>query len=122
MAKTDTLKQLEMIDALKNRVQSILDELDILRKSIEESENAYNPSSANGVTLDDVFNVLAKRNHKSSRFKLRELCKSKNISTLDEFLQISPREFIENKGIGRATAYEVRDAIESLGVVWSDAT
>jgi len=122
MAKTDTLKQLEMIDALKNRVQSILDELDILRKSIEESENAYNPSSANGVTLDDVFNVLAKRNHKSSRFKLRELCKSKNISTLDEFLQIPPREFIENKGIGRATAYEVRDAIESLGVVWSDAT
>ena len=58
MAKTDTLKQLEMIDALKNRVQSILDELDILRKSIEESENAYNPSSANGVTLDDVFNVF----------------------------------------------------------------
>ena len=122
MAKTDTLKQLEMIDALKNRVQSILDELDILRKSIAESENAYNPSSANGVTLDDVFNVLAKRNHKSSRFKLRELCKSKNISTLDKFLQIPPREFIENKGIGRATAYEVRDAIESLGVVWSDAT
>jgi len=55
MAKMDTLKQLEMIDALKNRVQSIHDELEILRKSIAESENAYNPSSANGVTLDDVF-------------------------------------------------------------------
>jgi len=122
MAKTDTLKQLEMIDALKNRVQSILNELEILSKSIAESEKVYNPSSANGVTLDDVFNVLAKRNHKSSPFKLRELCKSKNISTLDEFLRIAPREFIENKGIGRATAYEVRDAIESLGVVWSDAT
>ncbi|MBQ7553809.1 MAG: hypothetical protein IJT46_05580 [Bacteroidaceae bacterium] len=122
MAKMDTLKQLEMIDALKNRVQSILEELEILRISIAESENAYNPSSSNGVALDDVFNVLAKRNHKSSRFKLRELCKSKNISTLDEFLQIPPREFIENKGIGRVTAYEVRDAIESLGVVWSDAT
>ncbi len=122
MAKSDTLKQLEMIDALKNRVQSILDELEVLRKSIAESEKAYNPSSAKGVTLDDVFNVLAKRNHKSSRFKLRELCKSKNISTLDEFLRIPPREFIDNKGIGRATVYEVRNAIESLGIVWSDAT
>ena len=58
MAKSDTLKQLEMIAALKNRVQSILDELEVLRKSIAESEKAYNPSSAKGVTLDDVFNVL----------------------------------------------------------------
>ena len=122
MAKTDTLKQLEMIDALKNRVQSILDELEVLRKNIAESEKAYNPSSAKGVTLDDVFKVLEKRKHKSSRFKLRELCKGKNISTLDEFLRIPPREFIDNKGIGRATVYEVRDAIESLGIVWSDAT
>lgn len=123
MAKIDTSKQLEMIDSLKILVQSILNELDTLRNCIVESDKkAYTHSSANGVTLEDIFNTLKKGNHKNSRFKLRELCKNNNINTLDEFLKISPREFITYKGIGRATAYEVRDAIESLGIVWSDAT
>lgn len=123
MTKIDTTKQLEIIDSLKIRVQSILNELDTLRNCLVESgKKSYTPSSANGVTLEDIFNALKKGNHKSSRFKLRELCKNNNINTLDEFLKISPREFITFKGIGRATAYEVRDAIESLEIVWSDAT
>ena len=123
MATKDTLKQLEMIDTLKTRLQSLMDDLDVLRRSIEECEKkAYNPSSANGVTLDDVFKALEKKSHRNSRFKLRELCRSNNISSLDEFLKISPNAFVHYKGIGPTTAYQVRVAIESLGIVWSDAT
>lgn len=123
MAKVDTAKQIATIDALKVRVQSILDDLDLLRKNIEESDNnVYTPSSANGVTLNDVLKELDNKKHKSSRFKLRELCKDNNINSLDDFLKISPSAFERYKGIGPTTAYHVRKAIEGLGVVWSDAT
>ena len=123
MAKVDTLKQLETIDALKKRVQSILNDLEDLRKSIEKSErNAYNPSSANGVTLFDVFEALEKRKHKNARSKLRQLCRNEKISTLDEFLKISPSDFLKYRNIGSNTVYQVREVIESFGIIWSDAT
>ena len=123
MARTDTLKQLEMIDSLENRVKSILNDLEVLRRSIVESEERSRvPSPAKGVTLDDVYKALVQKKHKSSRFKLREFCKAENIGTLDDFLNIPPRDFVRFKNIGKTTSYQVREAIESLGVVWSDAT
>lgn len=123
MATIDTIKQLEMIDALEDRVKSILYDLNELRKSILESEGrAYDPSRSKGVTLNDVYKVLERNKHKSSRFKLREFCKSENIETLDDFLNILPRQFVQYKNIGKTTSYQVREAIESLGIVWSDAT
>ena len=59
--------------------------------------------------------------HRFSRSKLRKLCRTYNIKTLDELLQISPSAFVTYKGIGTTTAYNVREVIESLGIVWSDA-
>ena len=123
MAKKETLKQLDMIDALKKRMLSFLDDLDSLRRNIEESEKRdYNPSSSKGVTLQDVYKALEKRKHKSSRSKLREICRNNDINSLDDFLKISPKEFVRYKGIGSTTAYQVREIIESFGIVWSDAT
>ena len=123
MAKKDILKQLEMIDSLENRMKSILDDLNALRKNILESEErSCDPSRSKNVTLNDVYKVLERNKHKSSRFKLREFCRSKNIETLDDFLNIPPRQFIQYKRIGETTSYQVREAIESLGIVWGDAT
>ena len=123
MAKVDLLKQLEMIDTLKDRVQSILSDLEDLRKSILESEKkAYDPSPTQGVTLIDIFNALEKKKHKNARFKLRQLCRDNNIETLDEFLKLSPSDFATYRNIGTTTVYQVREVIESFGIVWSDAT
>lgn len=123
MAKIDTIKQLEMIDALEDRVKSILYDLEALRKCIAESEEmSYNPSRAKGVTLNDIYKVLERKKHKSSRHRLREFCKSENIATLDDFLEIPPRDFVRYPNIGKTTCNQVREAIEGLGVVWSDET
>lgn len=122
MAKIDRQKQLKTIDAIKAQLQSILKDLDVLRASVIESEKTdYRPSSANGRTLDDVFKVMEARKYRLSRSKLRKLCRTYNIKTLDELLQISPSAFVTYKGIGTTTAYNVREVIESLGIVWSDA-
>ena len=79
------------------------------------------PSPTQGVTLIDIFKALEKKKHKNARFKLRQLCLDNNINTLDDFLKLSPSEFKTYRNIGTTTVYQVREVIESFGIVWSDA-
>ena len=98
--------------------------IDFLEKSITCPFNLMktsNPSPTQGVTLIDIFKALEKKKHKNARFKLRQLCLDNNINTLDDFLKLSPSEFKTYRNIGTTTVYQVREVIESFGIVWSDA-
>ena len=118
-----TQEQLAKIDMLDYRLRAVLYDLNLLRKSIEASCNTSNtpntPLSTNDTSIKEIYKNLKK--HRSSRSNLRSFCKAKGINTLEELLKVSPSEFIEFKGIGPKTLYDVRVAIESLGIVWSDA-
>ena len=111
--------QLAMIDMLDYRLRAVLYDLGLLRKSIEEFCNdTKSPPIATGATLKDVYAKLKK--HRGSRANLRAVCRANGINSLEEFIKISPSEFMRNKGIGPKTVQDVREAIESLGIVWSD--
>lgn len=121
MAKNITVQEvLAKMDMLDYQLRTALYDLNKLRERIVDCLNPQEtpPPTPTTATLKDVYNALKK--HKSSRHKLRTLCKENGINTLEEFLKISPSGILDYKGIGPKTVYDVRVAIESLGVVWSD--
>lgn len=121
MATNITVQEvLAKMDMLDYQLRTTLHDLNKLRERIAECLNPQEtaPSPAPNATLKDVYNNLKK--HKASRSNLRMFCKAKGINTLEVFLKNTPKDFMSFKGIGPKTLYDVRKAIESLGIVWSD--
>ena len=111
---------LAKMDMLDYQLRTTLHDLNKLRERIVDCLNPQEapPSPAPNATLKEVYSNL--KRHKASRSNLRMFCKAKGINTLEAFLKNSPKDFISYKGIGPKTLCDVRKAIESLGVVWSD--
>ena len=112
--------QLAKIDLLDSRLRAVLFDLSLLRKSLEAS-NSNNDTSPAGIDnlLKTVYQKL--RKHRASRSNFRSFCKANRVNTLEDFIKYKPSTFIRFKGVGPKTLKDVREAIESLGVVWSDA-
>ncbi|MCR5433046.1 MAG: hypothetical protein K6F20_01485 [Bacteroidaceae bacterium] len=112
--------QLAKIDVLDSRLRAILFDLSLLRKSLEASNSNIDVSpAAKDDLLETVYQKLRKR--KASRSNFRSFCKANSVNTLEDFIKYKPSTFLRFKGIGPKTLTDVREAIESLGVVWSDA-
>lgn len=79
---------------------------------------------AEEITLNDIcarIGLSKKGKRKWSR-KVKQILLNNNIDTLDKLLSIKPDDFLNLEGVGKTTLYHTRKAIESFGIVWSDAT
>jgi len=75
------------------------------------------PDYTMGYTLDDLYKAFGKK-RKSYASRLKSALKENQITTLEDFLSLSPGELLELNNIGYKTLTYTRKALESLGIKW----
>lgn len=78
---------------------------------------------AKEITLDDICARIgqSKKGKRKWSRKVKQILLNNNIDTLDKLLSLRPDDFLNIEGVGKTTLYHTRKAIESFGIVWSDA-
>ena len=113
-------EQLRMIDNLEQRLIDALEDLAKLKASLLDIKSSTENKIPEDVSLEDVYLAIGKKK-KAYAYRLKAFCNDNNINTLAELVSVPPSQFIHSKGVGITTLHVVRKAIESLGVVWTDA-
>lgn len=69
-----------------------------------------------GYTLEDLYKEFGKK--KSLAYRLKSALKKRNITTLEEFLSLTPGELLDLEGVGYDTLLRTKKALSKLGVDW----
>lgn len=116
-------KNKQSITTLLKRLEKLESELSEIRKDIAES---LIPSSKGGgdaietvvgFTLDDLYEAFG-RNHKSYAVRLRHALEQRGITTLQQFLAMTPGQLLDLDGIGAGTLDYTNKALKQMGIAW----
>jgi len=112
----------EIID----RLESVEREMKEIREYLSLSEAgmdmpldfplAATPDFELGYTLEDLYKEFGKK--KSLAYRLKSALKKRNITTLEEFLLLTPGELLELENVGYETLLRTKKALSKLGVDW----
>lgn len=69
-----------------------------------------------GYTLEDLYREFGKK--KSLVYRLKSALKKRNITTLEEFLLLTPGELLELENVGYGTLLRTKKALNKLEIVW----
>lgn len=69
-----------------------------------------------GYTLEDLYKEFGKK--KSLAYRLKSALKKRNITTLEEFLSLTPGELLDLEGVGYDTLLRTKKALSKLEIVW----
>lgn len=120
---------LEKLDEIDQMLKSASVELGILRESVlalnepcVSSEKTALPlpdvsNYATGHTLEDLYKAFGKKKI-SYAHRLKKALRDKQITTLEDFLLLSPGELLELENIGYKTLLQTRSALKKLGLDW----
>lgn len=113
----------QSLTALLKRLEKLEGELCDIRKEIvwcltpaaidggeaEESDVAF--------TLDDLYEAFG-RKHKSYAVRLRHALEQRGVTTLAQFLKMTPGQLLDLDGIGAGTLEYTNKAMKTLGIAW----
>ena len=109
----DILKQIEQIEKelreiRKDITQCLTPEIDISNRK-EKMVLEF--------TMDDLYEAFGQKN-KSYAVRLRNALEKKGITTLGQFLAMTPGQILNLEGIGFGTMKYTSKAMEKLGIQW----
>ena len=85
----------------------------------KEQQTRLTAKNIKVLKMKDLYDAIGQK--KASYInRIKGYCKENNINTFEEFIAITPSEFVCTKGIGTYTLRVVNKALERLGVVWKD--
>ncbi|MBQ8050971.1 MAG: hypothetical protein IJ197_05285 [Bacteroidaceae bacterium] len=79
----------------------------------EDSERDYDAT----YTLDDLYNAFG-RTTKHYATRLKHSLQQKGISTLPQFLSMTPGELLELDNVSVGTLQKTKKALDRLGIRW----
>ena len=113
----------QSITALLKRIKKVEYELSDIRKCIAE---CMTPPAADGgevedqdlqFTLEDLWEAFG-RKHKSYAVRLRNALERRGVTTLPQFLKMTPGQLLDLDGIGPGTLEMTNKAMKTLGIAW----
>ena len=109
------------------KLESIEKELAVVREYIGQFDDStaqpgkYRlplPSDQSlGYTLDDLYNSFGKKK-KSLSYRLNAALRQKGITSLEDFLNLSPGEILDLSNVGYETLLQTKKALFRLGIDW----
>ena len=69
-----------------------------------------------GYTLEDLYREFGKK--KSLSYRLKSALTKRNITTLEDFLSLTPGELLELENVGYETLLRTKKALRKLGIDW----
>lgn len=115
----DKLEQLKVISRLENQLMDALKELAALKAGILTDKQQPSSQDIKGTEMQDLYAAIGLK-RRSYIYRIKEYCKEKGITTLEEFISTTPSEFVCTKGIGKDTLRVVNKALEKMGIIWKD--
>ena len=116
--KIDELEQ-QLLSATKELqdIKTCIAKQETANVSVESSAIPFMPfiSEPLGFTLDDLYAAFGKSKKKG---RLKAALRGNNITTLEQFLSLTPGEVLALKKVGYETLLSTKKAIEKLGLVW----
>lgn len=113
----------QSITVLLKRLEKVEYELRDIRKGIAE---CMTPPAADGgeaeerdvqFTLEDLWEAFG-RKHSSYAVRLRNALERKGVTTLPQFLKMTPGQLLDLDGIGPGTLEYTNKAMKRLGIPW----
>lgn len=127
------LKSDEILDKLREINQTLISatiEIEKVREAVltlePQQETTLNvaghplsavPEYITGYTLDDLYKAFGKK-RKSYASRLKSALKENQITTLEDFLSLSPGELLKLNNIGYRTLTRTQEALKKLGINW----
>lgn len=113
----------QSIAILLKRIEKVEYELSDIRKCIAEFMSP--PVEGDGemkeldvyFTLEDLWEAFG-RKHKSYAMRLRKALEQRGVTTLPQFLAMSPGQLLNLDGIGPGTLEYTNKALKHLGITW----
>lgn len=115
----DKLEQLKTISRLENQLMDALKELAILKASISTDKPKVSSPNIKNIKMTDLYEAIGQKKI-SYVYRIKDYCKENNIKTFEQFISVTPSEFVCTKGIGSCTLRVVNKALEKLGIIWKD--
>ena len=113
----------QSITVLLKRLEKVEYELKDIRKGISE---CMTPPTTDGgeadepvveFTLEDLWEAFG-RKHKSYGVRLRHALEQQGVTTLPQFLKMTPGQLLDLDGIGPGTLEMTNKAMKHLGIRW----
>lgn len=121
---------LEKLDEISQKLQAASVELDSLRESIlalaEPCDNSGKsvslplpdaPNYAKGYTLDDLYKAFGPKKQTYAN-RLKSALRKRQITSLQDFLLLTPSELLELDNVGYGTLQKTQAALKRLGIDW----
>ena len=112
----------QSLAALLKRLEKLEGELCDIRKEIAwclvpaaDDGESTDPDVA--FTLDDLYEAFG-RKHKSYAVRLRHALEQRGVTTLPQFLKMTPGQLLDLDGIGAGTLEYTNKAMKALGIAW----
>lgn len=118
------------LDEISQNLHSASVELDSLRESIlaleEPCANSGKsvslplpdaPNYAKGYTLDDLYKAFDPKKQSYAK-RLKSALRKKQITSLEDFLLLSPSELLKLDNVGYGTLQKTQAALKRLGIDW----
>lgn len=110
---TSLLKRLEK---LESELRDIRNEIaECLTPPADDGGDAEDPDVQ--FTLEDLWEAFG-RKHKSYAVRLRHALEQRGVTTLPQFLAMTPGQLLDLDGIGPGTLEYTNKAMKRLGIPW----
>ena len=117
----NNLEQIKALENLEKKLQDVLTEVTSLKMSLlrKERQTGLTKENIKVLKMNDLYDAIGKKKI-SYVHRIKDYCKENNIKTFEQFVSVTPSEFVCTKGIGSCTLRVVNKALEKLGVIWKD--
>ncbi len=112
MRPADIMQKLESMEKELRELRLAIGQT--MMPEVDCSDKKYNANLQ--YTLEDLYDAFGRKKHYAIR--LRNALERRGISTMEEFLLLSPGELLNLDGIGPGTLERIKKALDRLGVQW----
>lgn len=118
------------LDEISQKLHSASVELDSLRERIFALEEPFDssekstslplpdvPNYAKGYTLDDLYKAFGPKKQSYAK-RLKSALRKRQITSLQDFMLLTPSELLELDNVGYGTLQKTQAALKRLGIDW----
>ena len=107
---------MKKLEDIENEIKQVRADLaDNISPNIERNKDTQNQQLA--YTMDDLWEAFG-RKHRYYATRLRNALKQQGITTLAEFLAMTPGQLLDLDGIGPGTLQYANKALKKMGIQW----
>lgn len=116
MTRKELIDKLESVEREVKEIREHLSQNDGERVTPVGFPLPLDPDFKIGYTLEDLYKEFGKK--KSLAYRLKSALTKRNITTLEDFLSLTPGELLELENVGYETLLRTKKALRKLGIDW----